>query len=97
MGNTDRRHDRWVHWAAEIALRLGYAILGMGLVVFLAAGSSRGAATAGMSLLFMPGFWLVVGAVGVVSAVIGPWVYRHDAHRGRGSLTAIRRESRRDK
>jgi len=97
MGNADRRQDRWVRRAAEIALRLGYAILGMGLVVLLAVGSSRGAARGNTSLLFMPRFWLLVVAVGAVSAVVGPWLYRHDAHRGRGTLASIRRESRRDK
>jgi len=47
------------------------------------------------TLVFTPGFWIVVLAVGIAAALLGPPVYERHRMRGRGTLRQIKRMSHR--
>ncbi|MBX3178826.1 MAG: hypothetical protein KF886_15840 [Candidatus Hydrogenedentes bacterium] len=84
-----RPGDFWAHLLADIAARLGFFIV---TALFLIVGFHfmvvADAETRRAELL-------AVIALSTLAAVVGPWLWRQDEHRGRGSLAETRSRSRR--
>ena len=100
MGKRKKRPgDWWAHLLADIAVRLLYAlVVSGGLLFMMMGGGSRhggGETRVRGSTLQSTEFWLFIIAMGVLAAVIGPSLYRYASRRGRGSLQAVKRRSKR--
>jgi len=88
------RGDWWIHLLAEFVTRLIYGLIPVLGLIFGAARGGAGHVGGDVTLFWNPVFWLFAGTIGLISAIIGPQVYRRHAHRGRGSLVTVRRRSK---
>ncbi|MCF6284925.1 MAG: hypothetical protein L3K26_07030 [Candidatus Hydrogenedentes bacterium] len=81
--------DWWVFLMADIITRLIYAIATAGAIILWGAYLDE-------SLLHYPSFWIALVVATVLAAIFGPWLYRYDEHRGRGSLHDVKQKSERE-
>jgi len=88
-----RRGDFWAHLLADILVRIGLFVATVVLVIvnmprrFYYDLNDNGHSE----------YWFVALAAATLAAILGPWLYRTATHRGRGTLSQVKRDSERQK
>lgn len=88
-----RKGDFWAHLLADILVRIGLFLV---TVVLMLVNLPRRYSYNWNSSEY-PEYWYVVLAAGLLAAIFGPWLYRTASHRGRGTLSQVKRDSERRK
>lgn len=91
----ERPGDFWAQIIADIVLRIGFFI-GTALVMYGLLFGGRHRYHHHWDWVNLPQVHFAVLAISTLSAIFGPFLYRKDVERGRGSLDEVRRNSRRD-
>lgn len=87
---AERRGDFWAHLLAEIVVRIGFFAITFGAIVFFSAGGGRRSARVAV---FTEEAFYIAAALGALAALFGPRLYRKAAHRGRGTLSQVKKDS----
>lgn len=85
-----RKGDFWAHLVADIVVRIGFFAITVASIVFFSAGGSRRRVSVAV---FTEEALYIALALGTLAAVFGPWMYRTAAHRGRGTLSQVKKDS----
>lgn len=88
--NKKRKGDFWAHLLAEMVVRIGFFAITFGAIVFFSAGGGRRRASVAV---FTEEALYIAAALGALAALIGPQLYRKAAHRGRGTLSQVKKDS----